>query len=91
MEDADQFASLRFLESLLELSSTLLGKSIFLFSFQIQQVLVFFIGSVTATADSGIPSLPTSKQELDAAEEFGPKLPPAFSSGRFCKHLEFKY
>ncbi|XP_064579513.1 G patch domain-containing protein 1 isoform X1 [Zonotrichia leucophrys gambelii] len=37
--------------------------------------------NVTATADSGIPSLPTSKQELDAAEEFGPKLPPAFSSG----------
>ncbi|XP_030919044.1 G patch domain-containing protein 1 isoform X2 [Geospiza fortis] len=37
--------------------------------------------SVTATTDSGIPSLPTSKQELDAAEEFGPKLPPAFSPG----------
>ncbi|XP_039554134.1 G patch domain-containing protein 1 isoform X1 [Passer montanus] len=37
--------------------------------------------SVTATTDSGIPSLPTSKQELDATEEFGPKLPPAFSSG----------
>ncbi|XP_057889878.1 G patch domain-containing protein 1 isoform X1 [Melospiza georgiana] len=37
--------------------------------------------NVTATTDSGIPSLPTSKQELDAAEEFGPKLPPAFSSG----------
>ncbi|XP_059712951.1 G patch domain-containing protein 1 isoform X3 [Haemorhous mexicanus] len=38
--------------------------------------------SVTATAESGISSLPTSKQqELDAAEEFGPKLPPAFSSG----------
>ncbi|NXX29739.1 GPTC1 protein, partial [Nicator chloris] len=42
--------------------------------------------SVTATTDSGISSLPTSKQE-DATEEFGPKLPPAFSSGRFCKHL----
>ncbi|XP_038004365.1 G patch domain-containing protein 1 isoform X3 [Motacilla alba alba] len=37
--------------------------------------------NVTATADSGISSLPTSKQEQDAAEEFGPKLPPAFSSG----------
>ncbi|KAM4894357.1 G patch domain-containing protein 1 isoform 2-T2 [Sylvia borin] len=37
--------------------------------------------SVTATTDSGISSLPTSKQELDATEEFGPKLPPAFSSG----------
>ncbi|XP_019139800.3 G patch domain-containing protein 1 isoform X2 [Corvus cornix cornix] len=34
--------------------------------------------SVTATTDS---SLPTSKEELDATEEFGPKLPPAFSSG----------
>ncbi|NXB20008.1 GPTC1 protein, partial [Rhagologus leucostigma] len=44
--------------------------------------------SVTATTDSGISSLPASKQELDAMEEFGPKLPPAFSSGRFCKHLE---
>ncbi|NXY59956.1 GPTC1 protein, partial [Callaeas wilsoni] len=46
--------------------------------------------SVTATTDSGISSLPTSKQELDATEEFGPKLPPAFSSGRFCKHLDRK-
>ncbi|NWW62115.1 GPTC1 protein, partial [Ifrita kowaldi] len=46
--------------------------------------------SVTATTDSGISSLPTSKQELEAAEEFGPKLPPAFSSGRFCKHLDRK-
>ncbi|NWV55809.1 GPTC1 protein, partial [Daphoenositta chrysoptera] len=45
---------------------------------------------VTATTDSGISSLPTSKQELDATEEFGPKLPPAFSSGRFCKHLDTK-
>ncbi|NXA92021.1 GPTC1 protein, partial [Melanocharis versteri] len=44
--------------------------------------------NVTATTDSGISSLPTSKQELDATEEFGPKLPPAFSSGRFCKHLD---
>ncbi|NXB34529.1 GPTC1 protein, partial [Eulacestoma nigropectus] len=39
--------------------------------------------SVTATTDSGISSLPTSKQELDATEEFGPKLPPAFSSATF--------
>ncbi|NXR64503.1 GPTC1 protein, partial [Rhadina sibilatrix] len=46
--------------------------------------------SVTAPSDSGISSLSTSKQELDAAEEFGPKLPPAFSSGRFCKHLDRK-
>ncbi|NWV12919.1 GPTC1 protein, partial [Ptilonorhynchus violaceus] len=46
--------------------------------------------SVTATTDSGISSLPTSKQELDATEEFGPKLPPAFSSGRFCKALRVK-
>ncbi|NWW74361.1 GPTC1 protein, partial [Climacteris rufus] len=46
--------------------------------------------SVTATTDSGISSLPTSKQELDAAQEFGPKLPPAFSSGRFCKLLDRK-
>ncbi|NXY33977.1 GPTC1 protein, partial [Pomatorhinus ruficollis] len=46
--------------------------------------------SVTATTDSGISSLPTSKQELDTTEEFGPKLPPAFSSGRFCKHLHRK-
>ncbi|XP_057242233.1 G patch domain-containing protein 1 isoform X3 [Malurus melanocephalus] len=36
--------------------------------------------SVTATTDSGISSLPTSKQELDTKEEFGPKLPPAFSA-----------
>ncbi|NXP41736.1 GPTC1 protein, partial [Leiothrix lutea] len=46
--------------------------------------------SVTATTDTGISSLPTSKQELDATEEFGPKLPPSFSSGRFCKHLDRK-
>ncbi|NWV87629.1 GPTC1 protein, partial [Machaerirhynchus nigripectus] len=46
--------------------------------------------SVAATTDSGISSLPTSKQELDAPEEFGPKLPPAFSSGRLCKHLDRK-
>ncbi|NXU15329.1 GPTC1 protein, partial [Pardalotus punctatus] len=45
---------------------------------------------VTATTDSGISSLPTSKQEPDATEEFGPKLPPAFSSGRFSKHLDRK-
>ncbi|NWH84257.1 GPTC1 protein, partial [Aegithalos caudatus] len=44
--------------------------------------------SVTAATDPGISSLPTSKQDLDVTEEFGPKLPPAFSSGRFCKHLE---
>lgn len=37
--------------------------------------------SVTATSDSGISLLPASKQELDTTEEFGPKLPPAFSSG----------
>ncbi|NXW69469.1 GPTC1 protein, partial [Hirundo rustica] len=46
--------------------------------------------SVTATTDSGISSLPASKQELDATEEFGPKLPPAFSSGRFLKEKHRK-
>ncbi|NXO75142.1 GPTC1 protein, partial [Sitta europaea] len=45
---------------------------------------------VTATMDSGISSLPASKQALDDPEEFGPKLPPAFSSGRFCKQLDRK-
>ncbi|NXV16734.1 GPTC1 protein, partial [Cepphus grylle] len=43
--------------------------------------------SMAATTDPGVPLLPTSKQELDATEEFGPKLPPAFSSGRFCRLL----
>ncbi|NXN49160.1 GPTC1 protein, partial [Rynchops niger] len=43
--------------------------------------------SVAATTDPGVPLLPASKQELDATEEFGPKLPPAFSSGRFCRLL----
>ncbi|NXG91606.1 GPTC1 protein, partial [Stercorarius parasiticus] len=43
--------------------------------------------SVAATTDPDVPLLPTSKQELDATEEFGPKLPPAFSSGRFCRLL----
>ncbi|XP_071423742.1 G patch domain-containing protein 1 isoform X2 [Pithys albifrons albifrons] len=37
--------------------------------------------SVAATTDPGVSSLSTSKQELEAAEEFGPKLPPAFNSG----------
>ncbi|NXM74155.1 GPTC1 protein, partial [Serilophus lunatus] len=45
-------------------------------------------GSVAATTDPGISSLSTSNQELDAKEEFGPKLPPAFSSGRYYKVLE---
>ncbi|NXA06795.1 GPTC1 protein, partial [Sapayoa aenigma] len=40
--------------------------------------------SVAATADPGISSFSASHQQLDAAEEFGPKLPPAFSSGGFC-------
>ncbi|NXS60009.1 GPTC1 protein, partial [Brachypteracias leptosomus] len=43
--------------------------------------------NVAATTDPGISLLPTSNQELDAAEEFGPKLPPAFSSGRFRRFL----
>ncbi|NWT39056.1 GPTC1 protein, partial [Chroicocephalus maculipennis] len=43
--------------------------------------------SVATTTDPDVPLLPTSKQELDATEEFGPKLPPAFSSGRFCRLL----
>ncbi|NXN92515.1 GPTC1 protein, partial [Rhinopomastus cyanomelas] len=41
--------------------------------------------NVAATTDPGISLLPVSKQEQDAAEEFGPKLPPAFPSGRFCR------
>ncbi|NXY91246.1 GPTC1 protein, partial [Alcedo cyanopectus] len=40
--------------------------------------------NVSATTDPAVPLLPVSKKELDTAEEFGPKLPPAFSSGRFC-------
>lgn len=51
----------------------------------------FFIENVAATTDAGISLLPTSKQELDASEEFGPKLPPAFSSGRFCRLLVGKF
>ncbi|NXK33468.1 GPTC1 protein, partial [Piprites chloris] len=46
--------------------------------------------SVAAAADPGTSSLSPSNQELDAAEEFGPKLPPAFSSGGFCKLLDRK-
>ncbi|NWI89168.1 GPTC1 protein, partial [Pitta sordida] len=38
---------------------------------------------VAATTDPGISSLSASHQELDATEEFGPKLPPAFSPGSF--------
>ncbi|NWU93605.1 GPTC1 protein, partial [Upupa epops] len=43
--------------------------------------------NVAATTDPGISSLPASEHKLDAAEEFGPKLPPAFSSGRFCRSV----
>ncbi|NXP72569.1 GPTC1 protein, partial [Ramphastos sulfuratus] len=43
--------------------------------------------NVAAATDPGTSLLPTSKQEPDAAEEFGPKLPPAFSSGRFHRIL----
>ncbi|NXG51979.1 GPTC1 protein, partial [Psilopogon haemacephalus] len=43
--------------------------------------------NAAAAPDPGISLLPTSKQEPDAAEEFGPKLPPAFSSGRFHRIL----
>ncbi|NXU53340.1 GPTC1 protein, partial [Turnix velox] len=39
--------------------------------------------NMAATADLGVSLLPAPKQELDAPEEFGPKLPPAFSSGKF--------
>ncbi|KAF1531791.1 G patch domain-containing protein 1, partial [Eudyptes sclateri] len=46
---------------------------------------------VAASADPGVSLSPTSKQELDATEEFGPKLPPAFSSGRFCRLLAYKF
>ncbi|NWX15305.1 GPTC1 protein, partial [Aegotheles bennettii] len=42
---------------------------------------------VAATTDPGVSLLPALKQEPDAAEEFGPKLPPAFTSGRFCRLL----
>ncbi|NXT01072.1 GPTC1 protein, partial [Jacana jacana] len=42
--------------------------------------------NVAAAADPGVPVLLTSKQELEE-EEFGPKLPPAFSSGKFCMLL----
>ncbi|XP_051485528.1 G patch domain-containing protein 1 isoform X1 [Apus apus] len=37
--------------------------------------------NLAATADPGVSLLPISKLELDATEEFGPKLPPAFTSG----------
>nr|XP_027322855.1 G patch domain-containing protein 1 [Anas platyrhynchos] len=37
--------------------------------------------NVSAKAEPGVSLLPASKQELDAAEEFGPKLPPAFPFG----------
>ncbi|NXK54459.1 GPTC1 protein, partial [Chauna torquata] len=47
--------------------------------------------NVSAKAEPGISLLPTSKQELDATEEFGPKLPPAFSFGRFCRLLVYKF
>ncbi|NWR93058.1 GPTC1 protein, partial [Furnarius figulus] len=43
--------------------------------------------SVAATTGPGVSSLPTVNQEVDVAEEFGPKLPPAFSSGGFCRFL----
>lgn len=46
---------------------------------------------MAATTDPGVSLLPTSKQELDETEEFGPKLPPAFSSGRFCRLLVCKF
>ncbi|KAM9374042.1 G patch domain-containing protein 1 [Phaethornis superciliosus] len=36
--------------------------------------------NLAGTTDPGISLLPTSKQELDTTEEFGPKLPPAFTS-----------
>ncbi|NXD08277.1 GPTC1 protein, partial [Nothocercus nigrocapillus] len=40
---------------------------------------------VATTADPGLPLLPVSKKELDVSEEFGPRLPPAFYSGRSCR------
>lgn len=46
---------------------------------------------MAASTDPGVSLSPTSKQELDATEEFGPKLPPAFSSGRFCRLLAYKF
>ncbi|NXJ06746.1 GPTC1 protein, partial [Odontophorus gujanensis] len=41
--------------------------------------------NVVVKAEPGVSSLPSSKQEQDDAEEFGPKLPPSFSSGRSCR------
>ncbi|NWH61299.1 GPTC1 protein, partial [Geococcyx californianus] len=41
--------------------------------------------NVAPTRDPGVSLMPTSKQELDTTEEFGPKLPPAFSPGRFFR------
>ncbi|NXP55123.1 GPTC1 protein, partial [Heliornis fulica] len=41
--------------------------------------------NVAAPVGPGISLVPAPKQELDATEEFGPKLPPAFTSGRFFR------
>ncbi|NXK96558.1 GPTC1 protein, partial [Formicarius rufipectus] len=46
--------------------------------------------NVATTAAPAISSLAAVKQELDVAEEFGPKLPPTFSSGRSFKLLDKK-
>ncbi|NXC45769.1 GPTC1 protein, partial [Penelope pileata] len=43
--------------------------------------------NVAVKAEPDVSSLPTAKQEQDTAEEFGPKLPPSFSFGRFCRLL----
>lgn len=46
---------------------------------------------MTVKAEPGVSSLPSSKQEQNNAEEFGPKLPPSFSSGRFCRLVAYEF
>lgn len=54
-------------------------------------VFFFFIDKVAIKAEPGVSSSATSKQEQNDAEEFGPKLPPSFSSGRFCRLVVCKF
>lgn len=46
---------------------------------------------MTVKAEPGVSSLPASKQEQNNAEEFGPKLPPSFSSGGFCGLVAYEF
>lgn len=91
--DAAPFALVEVLESLLYLLSALLRKKCYLVFLSSKEVFVwvFSVENVAATTDPGVSLLPALKQELDAAEEFGPKLPPAFSSGRFCRLAACKF